>query len=447
MNLNKYFLPYQLEWLNNSSRIKLWEKSRRIGATYVQSFEDVRDCILGTVPAVWFSSSDITAASEYIGYAEKWSKLFNVAAKSIGEQVIDSENNIKALVIEFSNKTKIHALSSNPKGYRSKGGKIVLDEFAFHDNPLQLWQAARPCITWGYPLRILSTHNGQSCLFYQFVENIKNEKLNWSMQTTPIQMAVEQGLVDKIYGRPTTEEERQAWIDEERANCFDEYTWMQEYCCIACDETTAFLPYELITPCEAEGILLPINEIKGDIYVGMDIGRKKDLTVIWIIEALDRFKITRQVLILEKMPFHLQQEILFEVLSHPRLRRCCIDGTGLGMQLAETAQRKYGKHRVESISFTNKIKEELAYGMRTNFENKTILIPKQHEIREDFHSIRRLATNSGNIRFDVQHSDVSGHADRFWGCSLALHASDNQSGPIHIVSRQRFQSLDISNLF
>ena len=35
--------------------------------------------------------------------------------------------NIKALVIEFKNGTKIHALSSNPKGFRSKGGKVVLD--------------------------------------------------------------------------------------------------------------------------------------------------------------------------------------------------------------------------------------------------------------------------------------------------------------------------------
>ena len=41
----KHFLPYQIRWLNDNSKIKIWEKSRRIGATYVQSFEDVQDCL------------------------------------------------------------------------------------------------------------------------------------------------------------------------------------------------------------------------------------------------------------------------------------------------------------------------------------------------------------------------------------------------------------------
>ena len=34
---NNYFLPYQQRWLDDKSKIKIWEKSRRIGATYVQT--------------------------------------------------------------------------------------------------------------------------------------------------------------------------------------------------------------------------------------------------------------------------------------------------------------------------------------------------------------------------------------------------------------------------
>ena len=67
----------------------------------------------------------------------------------------------------------------------------------------------------GYPLRILSTHNGQSCLYYKFLEQVNKGKLKWSHHKTPIHLAVDEGLIDKIYGRPTTEEERQAWLDEE----------------------------------------------------------------------------------------------------------------------------------------------------------------------------------------------------------------------------------------
>ena len=81
-NKTPFFLPYQMRWLEDNSKVKIWEKSRRIGATYVQSYEDVRDCVYRRVPAVWFSSADESAAKEYIDYCEKWVTLFNISAKS-----------------------------------------------------------------------------------------------------------------------------------------------------------------------------------------------------------------------------------------------------------------------------------------------------------------------------------------------------------------------------
>ena len=443
---NNYFLPYQQRWLDDKAKIKIWEKSRRIGATYVQSYEDVRDCINRSVPAVWFSSADESAAKEYIDYCEKWVKLFHATAKRLGEVIIDNEKDIKALVIEFSNGTKIHALSSNPKSFRSKGGKVVLDEFAFHNNPDELWKAARPCITWGFPLRILSTHNGQNCLYYKFIDQVLKGKLNWSHHKTPIQLAVSEGLVDKIYQRKTTLQEQEDWMANEKDNCFDEYTWLQEYCCIAVDEASAFLPYDLIATCELNDILRPLEDIKHDFYVGVDIGRRKDLTVIWVLEKIENIKYTRLIVELAKMPFHKQEEILHEILSHKLFRRDCQDDTGIGMQMAENAQVKFGKFRVEGVTFTNKVKEDLAYRLRTEFENKTVFIPNRHEIREDLHSVRKITTASNNIRFDADRSD-NGHADRFWALALALHAADNGSGDIHISTRKRRESFDMVSNF
>jgi len=437
-----YFLPYQMRWLNDHSKIKIWEKSRRIGATYVQSFEDVQDCINKRVPAVWFSSADESAAKEYIDYCENWVKYYHAIAKRKDIDVIDNNKSIKTFVIEFKNGTKIHALSSNPKAFRSKGGKVVLDEFAFHNNPEELWKAARPCITWGFPLRILSTHNGQNCLYYKFIDQVKKGKLNWSHHKTPIQLAVADGLVDKIYQRQTTKEEQEDWMQNERDNCFDEYTWQQEYCCIAVDEACAFLPYDLISSCELNDILKPLDEVQHDFYVGVDIGRRKDLTVIWVLEKIENIKYTRLVVELEKMPFHKQEEILHEILSHRLFRRDCQDDTGIGMQMAENAQVKFGKFRVEGVTFTNRVKEDLACRLRTEFENKTVFIPSRHEIREDLHSIRRITTASNNIRFDADRSD-NGHADRFWALALALHAADNGSGEINISTRKRRESIDM----
>ena len=455
MNENKYFLPSQRRWLADDSKVKVWEKSRRIGATYVQSYEDVRD-VLSKKIDVWFSSADESAAREYIIYCEKWTRLFHAAAQYLGEVVIDSEKNIKGFVIEFANGKRISALSSSPKRFRSKGGKVVLDEFAWHEDQEGMWSAARPVITWGFPLRILSTHNGKSCRFYRFVDAIKKETLKWSLHTTTIQTAVEEGLVDKILGREATAEEKATWLKEQHDSCFDENTWLQEYCCVPVDEASAFLTYELITRCERDGLLweFPLSKgvqgvvndgvVTGDLYVGMDIARKKHLSVIWGIERLGHVLFTRIYKVLEKMPFRLQREALFEVLSHKTMRRACIDATGLGMQLAEEAQEKFGRYRVEPVTFTGPVKEDLASTMLPYFEDVTIYIPEDLAVREDLHSVRKIVTAAGNVRFDIGKTDEGAHADRFWALALAVHAAaDKTSGPINVASRKHRETVEM----
>jgi phage FluMu gp28-like protein len=445
-----YFLPYQLLWLNDSSQIKVWEKSRRIGATYVQAYEDVRDVVSGNVPAVWFSSADESAAKEYILYCSQWTKFFDKSARDLGEVVLESDKSIKSFAIEFANGSRINALSSNPKAFRSKGGKVVLDEFAFHNDAVALWKAAKPVITWGFPLRILSTHRGKQSLFYKFVESIKSGKLNWSLHTTTIFDAVEQGLVDKIYKRKTTKKEKEEWLKEQEENSFDRSTWLEEYCCVPVDETTAFLSYEQIFSIERDDILDSSGSFlasHNNLFIGVDIGRKKDLTVIWIAEEIEKFLFTRKIIELEQTPFKQQKEILFAYLSLPNFRRACIDATGLGMQLAEDAQDRFGKYRVEPITFTGKTKEELAYNLLRLVEDKQIFIPPDKNIREDLHSVRKITTASNNIRFDVQHSEVTGHADRFWALALCCYAAKGSSHPIFIKSKIKRQSYEIIQSF
>ena len=442
---SKYFLPYQMRWLSDASPVKAWEKSRRIGATYVQSYEDVRDCVRKAVPAVWFSSADESAAREYIVYCEQWAKLFHTAAESLGLVVIDDEKDIKAFVIRFHNGTRIHALSSNPKAFRSKGGKVVLDEFAWHDDPVRLWAAARPCITWGFPLRILSTHNGKLSLFFKFLERIRKGRLAWSLHSTPIELAVDEGLVDKILGRPATPQEREAWLTELHESCADDDTWNQEYRCIAVDSASAFLTYDLIAACEMDDVLADLEDVTGDLFVGVDIGRKKDLTVLWVLEKLGRVKYTRKVIVMERTPFAIQRQTLFAVLSHKKLRRACIDATGLGMQLAEEAQEEFGKYRVEAVTFSSKVKEQMAYGLRTEFEDRGIVIPADYAIREDLHSVKKITTTAGNIRFDVASSErTDSHADRFWALGLANHADSREAGPLTVATAGKRDSRELS---
>ncbi len=419
-------LPYQQRWSDDNAKVKIFEKSRRIGGTWGQSEEDVRDAISGRYPAIWFSSADESAAKEYIIYCAMWARAYNAAAQELGMIVIDKERDIKGLSIEFANGCRINALSSSAKAFRSKGGKVVLDEFAWHDDAKAMWAAARPVITWGFPLRILSTHNGENSLFNTFIKRVKAGALNWSLHTVTIHDAVRDGLLDKIQGRPTTEDERAAWIQEMHDDCVDEETWLQEYCCMPQDESSAYFPYDLIATCESEETLRPSdNHPLGDLYVGMDIGRKKDVSVIWLLEDIGGVLWTREVRTLEKTPFRVQREELYQFLSNPRIRRACIDATGIGMQLAEEAQDQFGKTRVESVMFTSASKSEMSSQLHGRFEDRRIIIPSDPVYRNSIHSIRKTVTAAGNLRFDAERSDETGHADHYWACALAAHAASS----------------------
>lgn len=425
----KFFLPYQRRWLADKSRLKIWEKSRRIGATYVQAYEDVRDCAVTPNYSVWFSSADESAAKEYILYCTRWAKVLHLAAKDLGEQLLDEKHGVKALVLELENGSRLHGLRSNPKAFRSKGGKVVLDEFAFHDDPDALWKAAKPAITWGFPLRVLSTHNGKNCRYFRFIEDAKKGRGGWSLHSTPIQTAVNEGLADRIAGKALTSAEREDWLLRERESCQDDETWLQEYCCVPVDEASAFLPYDLMAPCESECLTETLP--KSGLYLGMDIGRKRDLSVISVGEMMGDTLWVRNLTVIEKAPFSLQREILFSFLPH--VARACIDATGLGMQLAEEAVSSFGEYRVEAITFSGPVKEALAFGLRRRFDDRTIRIPADHDLREDLHSVRKLTTAAGNIRFDAERGNA-GHADRFTAISLCCHAASTPAGVIEFAS-------------
>lgn len=418
-----YFMPYQRSWLRDESRTKIWQKSRRIGATYVAAYEDVRDAIRGRVPACWFSSADETAAREYIEYCLKWAKVAQVAAESLGEQVVDEKQGVTTYQIRFNNGVKIHALSSNPKAFRSKGGKVTLDEFAWHEDARGMWAAARPCITWGFPLRILSTHHGVNSQFNKFVTDCLKGRLKWALHTTDIFKAVEDGLADKISGRTLTSDEREEWVRDEQASVGDPAVWAEEYCCKPQDEASAFLTYEQIRAMQSDSILMPPAECTGELYAGWDVARHSHLSVIWVVERLGSVLVTRMVHAMRDVSFAEQEQALYAILGLRNLRRCCIDLTGMGEQPTERAVKKFGR-KVEGVRFSGLVKEDLANCLLRHAQDRTLLIPDDFDVREDLHSVRKVVTSSGNVRFDVTGSEAKGsHADRFWAAALACHAA------------------------
>lgn len=435
MSRTPYFLPYQVAWLQDTSRYKICEKSRRIGMTYVQSYEDVRDAARADGMDVWFSSADESAAREYILYCKQWAKLFDAAARDLGEIVLNRDDDVKVLAIEFASGKRINALTSNPTRFNSKGGKVVLDEFAKHKDQDGMWKAAQPVTVRGFPMRIISTYEGRGNRYYRMVQDCKQGKSPWKLHSTTIIDAVNQGLADQIEGRSLTPAEREAWLVQARELAGDEETWQQEYLCNPIDEATAWLTWDLIQSAEHPEAGNPeaYERSRGICYVGMDIARRRDLTVIWVLEKVGDILWTREVVSMKGASFASQQAELDRVFRQYRVMRCCLDQTGMGEVIVEQAQATYGRYRVEGVLFNGAVKQDLAIVGKQKFEDRLLRIPVDKAIRESHHAIRKVTTAAGNPRFDSDRSEV-GHADEYWSHMLAIHAAEGSFVPIDFMA-------------
>jgi phage FluMu gp28-like protein len=151
----------------------------------------------------------------------------------------------------------------------------------------------------------------------------------------------------------------------------------------------------------------------------MDTGRKHDLTVIDLGEQIGDVVWDRLRIEMSGKSFSEQEHELFRLLALPKMRRACIDATGLGMQLAERARRKFG-WKVEPITFTAAIKEEMAYRLRAAFDDKKLRIDPDPRLRADLRGIKKEVTSTGSLRFAGESGDS--HCDRFWAKALRQQA-------------------------
>lgn len=437
------FLPFQSKWIKDDSRIKLMEKSRQIGISWSTAYgADERAAAQGARFDEWVSSRDDIQARLFIEDCKLWAGIMNLAAKDLGEVVVDAKDKLTAYVLQFASGRRIHSMSSNPDAQAGKRGSRVLDEFALHGDQRKLWAIAYPGITWGGNMEVISTHRGSYSFFNGLIREAreKGNPKKLSLHRVTLQDALEQGFLYKLQQALPADAEQQGmdeaeYFDFVRSGCADQESFDQEYGCVPADDDAKFLEYGLITACEysagmdwQRGLQ---GHFQGRLFCGVDIGRKKDLTVLWVVEQLGDVFYTRHIETMERMRKSAQEAILwpwFEICD-----RICIDATGLGIGWCDDAQDQFGEHRVEAVTFTGQVKEALAYPLKGAMEDRTLRIPEDAIIRADLRKVQKTVTAAGNIRF-VAESTPDGHADRFWALALALHAGSDPAAPIEFQS-------------
>ena len=465
MNHEKILLPYQRRFVEDKTIGIVWESSRQIGKTFSMALKAVLETSLHPKPieSVYGSASN-RQSQKAAREARKHIKVLRI----LTEEIITSEKeNMETIV--FHDDKLLHFVPSNPDTIRGFSGNVYLDEFAFHKDDRGIWKAIFPAITRGYKIRISSTHKGKKTKFFELTKNKK-----YSHHRTTIYDAVAEGL--KIYdedGNEITPEDLRELLGDDEA-------WEEEFLVIAADETTAFLTHEMINLVEDEKLdsepwwvdelikkaerahkyfkhykkdppwwereaaelVAELAALDGDLFAGMDIGRERDLSIIWLLEKKALYNYTRAVITFKKKPFYVQKKVLFTLLSLPNWRRAAIDKTGIGAQLAEEAGDMFGS-RVEGIDFTNANKETLATQLKDTIEDIGVWIPKDQTIRRSLHSVKKYSTPTGHFRFDADRTEETGHADHFWALALAVHAGTEKGQmiwPVTVRSRRKGDS-------
>lgn len=393
---SKELYRYQLDWLLDDSRFKIGVKARQIGLSLTLGLEGLLDVLDGK-PAYYVSRTE--RQSVYL--LEKFYRWLDLAI-GVGLPLRVSYRSRTECRV---NDVDVKSLTSHAAGDEGYTGNVYLDEFGLHENDEQIFRSLLPTISLGYKIRIVSRPFGQSNKFYEIFTDAEKYP-DWSRHTIDIHRAIKDGLPINI--------------DELRRN-FDDEGFRENYLCEFIDESTSYLPYSLIRECVGDALE---KYDGGTQYIGVDVGRKRDRTVIYVLSQLGDKFYTKRIERIEKETFGNQRARIRQIVQEENIRRGCIDATGLGMQLAEELQNEFGFF--EPVMFTNEIKERLAVRTKRVFEAKEIQIPDDQNLISAIHSIRKTVTATNNVRFDAQRTQ-EGHADEFWALALALEAGTQQS--------------------
>lgn len=408
---DRYLMPYQQRWVRDASRFKIGMWSRQTGKSFATAAEAVFDCIEHPNVRWVVLSAGERQALEWMEKAKFWVDAFKTL-RHLDEPVFSEALNaadasLSKADVRFANGSRITAIPANPATARGYSCNLILDEFAIHENPFEIWAAIIPSINSPHGgekrVRIVSTPKGRGNKFADLWEH--ND--SYSKHKETIEDAVREGLkVD---------------IAQMRAAVDDDDIWAQEFMCEFIDNTSVLLPYEMIGKCESNEIA---DDEKSPLYIGMDVGRSHDLSAIVTAVKLGDVLAVKSVDVLNKMPFADQLDVLIGKAQSSRVHGVRIDSTGIGAMLAEEAAKRLGSV-CQGVQFTVASKGEMYGLLRRRFEERSIRIPVARELREDLHAVQRLVSTGGNVTYAAPRN-ADGHSDRAAALALCCLAAKTE---------------------
>ncbi len=302
-----------------------------------------------------------------------------------------------------------------------------------------------------YELVIISTPRGLGTKFHEIFTSERYAKI-FKLYSVDIHQAIKEGAT--FFDHENKRVVDAAGIERLRAMLNDEDKWLTEFLVEFAADVMALLNPEWVANCESlhdpdgrEYEILDVTVPKqfnpdglggdlskklqlkgGELFLGFDQARRKDLSEIWVDEKIEGRLWQRALITMKDLDFELQEKILWQFLAHPQLVKAGIDATGLGMRTAERAVTRFGS-LVVPVNFGSNLKDRngvtmpaktlIARTIRERHQLGVDKYPVMDKIRDDFLRVKRKAGNSPDSFTYFADSDETGHADIFTAKALS----------------------------
>ncbi|MEX2450921.1 MAG: hypothetical protein WD407_08715 [Rhodospirillales bacterium] len=454
-------MKHQAAWVADKSPLKIAEKGRRTGFTFAEAL----DSTLIAASARSAGGSDTYYIPDVKEKGLEFISVCARFARHVAKELLDVEEfifkdvqpdgdsrDIQAYRIRFASGFQIVGLSGSPSNIRGLQGRVVIDEAAFHRNVAAVLDACNALLIWGGEIRIISTHNTVTNAFNELIQDTRAGHYGYKIHRATFDDAIANGLYervcmirgydvgfeDKTQTRPTAAG-KAAWYARVRRSYGTRVEAMREELdAIPREGEGQLIPLAHIEACmtEEHAVLRwappaedfvdwpeaarreemrkwlhddvgPLIEklIPADVLsaFGEDFGMRQDRTSIAIGFETQNL-ICKAALIVElfRCPYDQQKQALFFIVDMlKRFNKGILDANGNGMVLAQEARQKYGEERIEELSANDTWYREHTPRFRAAFEDRTILIPFDKDIRDDVR-LFKLIGGVGKIPRDVR---------------------------------------------
>ncbi len=143
-----------------------------------------------------------------------------------------------------------------------------------------------------------------------------------------------------------------------------------------------------------------VRNVRAEHYFGYDVGRSRDLGVLWVFERVGDVLVTRAIEVFEKKTFAQQRQGIEDLIAEVNVVAGRIDRGGIGMQLSEELEEKY-PHIVEGINLTEHAQGKLGKLLQVSILGRTVRVPDDAEMRRDFRLVRKIETVEEIVGRDI----------------------------------------------